>query len=260
MNFRERVLNGERLVGTHISTGDFIVADILSRCGFDFIWIDTEHSCMDYRDLLSCISVIRARGIPVVVRAHVNDHAHTKRILEMGIDGIVFPYVETVEQARAAIASCLYPPSGFRGFGPLGAADYGLRANDDYIDKCADELAIFLQVESELSVQNLSEICKLDHADGFVLGPCDMSGSIGVLGQVHNDKNMELIRRAIAIMQENGKCPGISLGTTEENEQRFWIDLGLRFVSAGTDYDYLCQNAKKNAEQLQRLMREKESV
>lgn len=254
MNFRDRVLTGEPLTGTHISTGDFIVADILSRCGFDFIWLDTEHSCMDYRTLLSCISVIHARGIPVVVRAHVNDHAHTKRLLEMGIDGIVFPYIETVEQAKDAIASCLYPPKGFRGFGPLGAADYGLRDNGDYIRNSENELAIFLQVECEQAVEQLDELCALDHADGFVLGPCDLSGSIGCLGDVKSERNMELIRQTIKTLKKHGKCAGISLGTTEEDEQRFWIDLGLQFVSAGTDYDYLCQNARKNALQMRRLM------
>ncbi|MBQ9804904.1 MAG: aldolase [Clostridia bacterium] len=255
MLFREKILNKIPVCGTHISTGDFIVADILAQCGFDFIWIDTEHSCMDYRDLLACISVIRARGIPVVVRAQVNTPAHTKRLLEMGIDGIVFPYIETVEQAKQAIASCLYPPQGFRGFGPLGAVNYGLRDNAEYIEKSSDELAIFLQVESETAVKNLPQICQLEHADGFILGPCDMSGSIGLLGQVQSEQNMALIRSTMDILAQYDKCPGISLGTTEENEQRFWIDLGLRFVSAGTDYDYLCQNAKKNAQQLQCLMK-----
>lgn len=254
MVFRERVLKHEPLIGTHISMGDFVTADILSRCGFDFIWIDTEHSCIDYRELLSCISVIRARGIPVVVRTQINNHAHTKRILEMGVDGIVFPYIETVEQAREAVGSCLYPPEGFRGFGPLGAVDYGFRDTQDYIRKASQEIAIFLQVESEKAVSNLSEICKIEHTDGFILGPCDLSGSISCLGDICCEKNMELIRKTLDILQENGKYPGISLGTTEMAEQKFWIDLGFRFISSGTDYDYLLRAANRNARQLRGLL------
>lgn len=254
MLFRKRVMNQEPLIGTHISTGNFITADILARCGFDFIWIDTEHSCMDYRELLSCISVIRARGVPVVVRAQVGAPAHTKRILEMGVDGIVFPYIETVEEARTAIASCLYPPAGFRGFGPLGAADYGLRSAEDYIRKSSDEIAIFLQVESEKAISNLSEICTLEHADGFILGPCDLSGSIGCLGDIYGEPNMVLIRRMMDILREHGKYPGISLSTTEAEAQKSWLDLGFRFVSSGTDYDYLCQAAGRNARQLRGLL------
>ena len=101
---------------------------------------------MDYRTLLSCISVIRARGVPVIVRAQTGNYAHTKRILEMGVDGIIFPNIATEEEARAAIASCLYPPEGVRGFGPLGAADYGFRDTDTYIRESGGVLAIFLQI------------------------------------------------------------------------------------------------------------------
>lgn len=254
MTLREKVLKGEMLCGTHISTGDFITADILSQCGFDFIWIDTEHSCMDYRELLSCISIIRARGIPVVVRVHKNDHAHTKRVLEMGVDGIIFPYVESIDEAKEVIASCLYPPDGFRGFGPLGAVNYGLRSADEYIKSSSDELAIFLQVESKKTVESLPSICKLPHADGFILGPCDMSGSIGRLGEVCGKENMELIRQSVKILQSEGKYAGVSIGSIDADVQKFWIELGFKFISSGTDYDYLCVAASNNAKQLHSLI------
>ena len=103
-------------------------------------------------------------------------------------------------------------------------------------------------------MEQLDELCALDHADGFILGPCDLSGSIGCLGDIKNERNMALIRQTIATLKKHGKCAGISLGSTEEEEQRFWIDLGLQFVSAGTDYDYLCRNARQNALQMRRLM------
>lgn len=250
MRLRERVLRGDYLIGTHISTGDFITADILARCGYDFIWIDTEHSCMDYRTLLSCISVIRARGVPVVVRAQTGNHAHTKRILEMGVDGIIFPNIATVEEARAAIASCLYPPEGVRGFGPLGAADYGFCDTDTYIRESGGELAIFLQIESKGAVDILARLSALPHADGFILGPCDLSGLLGCLGEITSERNMTEVRRMMSILRENGKYAGISIGSTAAADQDFWLAEGFRLISSGTDYDYLLRGAHQNARQL----------
>lgn len=250
MRMRERVLRGDYLIGTHISTGDFITADILARCGYDFIWIDTEHSCMDYRTLLSCISVIRARGVPVIVRAQTGNHAHTKRILEMGVDGIIFPNIGSEQEARAAIASCLYPPDGVRGFGPLGAADYGLRDTSGYIRESGEELAIFLQIESAEAVDILPQLCALPHADGFILGPCDLSGSLGRLGEITSDVNMREVRRMMAVLREKKKYAGISIGSTEAEDQDFWLREGFRLISSGTDYDYLCRGAAANARQL----------
>ena len=254
LTLRERILRGDYLIGTHITTGDFITADIFARCGFDFIWIDTEHSCMDYRTLLSCVSVIRARGVSVIVRVQNDTFSHTKRVLEMGVDGIVFPNVDTEEQARRAVASCLYPPTGIRGFGPLGSSDYGLRDSGEYIRNCGNELAILLQVESATAVDNLEKICQVEHADGFVLGPCDLSGSLGCLGDIYSEKELAAVRRMLAVLKKHGKYPGISFGMTKEDEQRFWIDLGFRFISSGADYDYLRESALRNAGQLRSIV------
>ena len=130
---KEKIQAGERVNGTHIALGNIVLADAFAQMGYDFVWVDTEHSAIDYAELLQCVTVIKARGTPVVVRVHVNEPGHVKRVLEMGIDGIIFPNLATAEEMNDAIRSSFYPPRGYRGFGPLGAVNYGL---DSHLEKC----------------------------------------------------------------------------------------------------------------------------
>ncbi len=257
MYFRERVLRRECLVGTHLSMGEVYAADIFARAGYDYIWVDTEHSVIDYRELLACVTVIRQSGTAVIVRAHTGDHAHTKRILEMGVDGIVFPNVETPLQAEEAVRSCLYPPAGFRGFGPLGAAGYGLVPQEEVLAQ-AENICILVQIESQTAVENMAEIAKNKRIDGYILGPCDLSGSIGCLGEICREENLTLARQVVETAEKYDRCAGISLGTTDRQEQMFWSQMGYRMMSAGADYVYMCEGAARNLQQMRKVMEESE--
>ena len=260
-SLKEKIRKHERVIGTHISMGNLILADAFAQMGYDFIWVDTEHSVIDYAELLQCVTVIKAHGTPVIVRAHTDEPGHVKRILEMGVDGIILPNIETAAQTEDALRSTLYPPIGYRGFGPLGAVRYGLDSADDYI-KREDELCRFIQIERKAAVDQLDEILQnplIDQwLDGFILGPCDLSGSIGILNQIYADENIALIKESIAKVEAAGGYMGVSLGTTKPEEQKFWMQLGCRLVSAGTDYDYAVQGALSNAKQLDALRKESE--
>ena len=248
-SLKDKVQARERIVGTHISLGNLALADAFAQMGYDFIWVDTEHSGIDYSELLGCVSIIKAHGTPVVVRAHVDEPGHVKRILEMGVDGIVFPNLETAAQVDDAMRSTLYPPAGYRGFGPLGAVRYGLDNANDYIRR-ENELCRFIQIERETMMRDLDEILKNPWVDGCILGPCDLSGSLGILNQIYADENIALVKAIIRQVEQAGGYMGVSLGTADREEQRFWMELGCRMVSAGTDYDYAVQGALKNAKQL----------
>ena len=108
---KDKIRDHDRIIGTHISLGNMVLADAFAQMGYDFIWVDTEHSAIDYRELLQCVSIIKSNGTSVIVRAHVDEPGHVKRILEMGVDGIIFPNLETAEQVDDAMKSTLYPPT-----------------------------------------------------------------------------------------------------------------------------------------------------
>ncbi|MBQ8140691.1 MAG: aldolase [Clostridia bacterium] len=245
----------ENLVGTHISMTDSISSEILGQLGYDFIWIDSEHSENGYTSIRNHLTAVNAGGTPAVVRISRNDYNHVKRILEMGPQGVVFPMVNTAEEAEAVVRYVSYPPRGIRGFGPLRAVRYGLDDLGDYIAEIDGALSCFIQIESLEAVENLEEIVKIDRIDGYIFGPCDLSGTVGELNMVFNETTQSHIRRAIDILKRNNKPIGISLGTTDIKIQRFWHDLGINILSVGTDYDYILRGAKKNLEQVRSFMR-----
>ena len=122
---KEKILNKEKTVGMYVQLSDISIARIAGLAGYDFVWVDIEHSYMSYETLLGHVMALKAEGTPVIVRSPQNDLTATKKILEMGVDGIIFPMILSAEEANQAIAWSTYPNEGERGFGPMNAIDYG---------------------------------------------------------------------------------------------------------------------------------------
>ena len=245
----------ENLIGTHISMPDSIVSEMLGRLGYDFVWIDTEHSEMTYTNLRNHLTAVNAGGTPTLVRLSMHDYNHVKRVMEMGPDAILFPMINTPEEAAAAMSYCMYPPEGMRGFGPLRAVNYGLDDMNEYIAAANRDTCRFIQIETETAVKNLPEIVKNPYIDGYFFGPCDLSGTIGKLNQVFGERTQKLIREAIAILKDAGKPIGVSTGSIDPEVTGFWHDLGINIISTGTDYDYILQGARQNLANMKVIMK-----
>lgn len=251
--FKSRVLACEKLCGTHIALNHPGITEIFGYVGFDFIWIDTEHTSIGYEELLLHLGSARMTGTPGLVRVSMTDRNQLKRILEMGPDGIIFPMINTPEEAEAAMRCCMYPPRGVRGFGPLRAVRYGMRDTDDYIRNADAELCRFIQIETATAVRNLPRIVKNPDIDGYIFGPCDLSGSIGELNNIFGVNNITLLREAIAILKEAHKCIGVSTGSDDPEVLEFWNGLGINLISSGVDYDYLRRSAMRNLANLRKI-------
>ena len=122
---KEKLQDCEEIAGMHVSLGDACVSELLAGVGFDFLWIDTEHTAIDYQALQNHLIAARAGGTSTLVRIPENNKVLVKRVLEMGPTGIIFPMINTAEEAETAMKSCLYPPYGIRGYGPIRAVSYG---------------------------------------------------------------------------------------------------------------------------------------
>ncbi len=234
--FKDRLLAGEALMGFHISMCDPITTEIAGNAGFDYVWIDTEHSAIDYQSALMHIIAARASGVASLVRVAWSEPHLAKRILEMGSDGIIFPMINTREDADRAMDACVYPPAGKRGFGPLRASKYGMEDLQAYIEESQDRLCRFIQIEHADAVNNLEDILENPYIDGCIIGPCDLSGSIGELNQVYGERTVDLIEKAAAICKARSIPIGISIGMVNEDEFRFWQSKGMQFISAGSDF------------------------
>lgn len=239
---RERMREGAMLRGTLISLTDPALAEIFGNAGFDCVWIDTEHTYMSNRDVLCHLSTARAANIASVVRVPQNDLTATKKILEMGPDGIIFPMVCSAKECNELIAMTLYPPNGTRGFGPMRAIGYNPANSKDYVERESLSLCRFVQIESVALIDELETVAKNPYIDGFIFGPNDLSGSAGEMMNVFGEKTVAAIRRAVEILKKHGKKIGLACGSKPE-EIEFWKSFGLDMIFTGGDWNFLYAKA-----------------
>lgn len=253
---KEKILNRKKLIGTHINFSDPSVGKIAGLCGYDFIWIDMEHNYISFESLLAQILAIKSTGTDVIVRAPQHDLTATKKILEMGPDGIIFPMVKSAEEANELLSYTLYPPYGNRGFGPMNAVGYGASDVLDYVHTNHKTMCRFIQIEHIDAVRNLDEIMKNEFIDGYIIGANDLSGSIGELCNVFGENTTALITEVITKLKAAGKYVGLSTGDLKEETFRHWFGMGVDMLSAGADFDFLTAGMQKNLTLLKDAMKE----
>ena len=252
--FRDALSSGRRLLGTHVNLVDYRICEILGAIGFDYLWIDMEHISTNFHDMEQHLIAAKATGTPCMVRVAWNDIPNIKRVLEAGPDAIVIPMVNSVEEAKQAIDTCIYPPEGNRGFGPCRAVRYGIDSVQDYIHYGSKQLCRFVQVESRAAVECMEEVAKIPYLDGFVIGPMDLSGSVGELGQSPKaEETNRLIDIAIAKARACGKPIGLSTGADNAAELTHWISKGISFISASTDMWGIIKSARELLSMMKRI-------
>lgn len=252
---KDKIQNREKMIGTHINFSDPSVGRIAGLAGYDFIWIDMEHNYISFESLLSLIIAVKSTGTDVIVRAPQDDLTATKKIIEMGPDGIIFPMVRTAEEANRLLSYTLYPPYGKRGFGPMNAVGYGAYDVLKYVSENHNNMCRFIQIEHIDAIKNLDEIMKNQYIDGYIIGANDLSGSINELCNVFGDNTTALIKEAIKKLKNNNKYVGLSTGDLAESTFKHWRDMGIDMISAGADFDFLTAGMKSNKEVLSKIMK-----
>ncbi len=253
MTLKEKIKNGENIVGMHLNFSDPAVGKILGQMGYDFIWIDMEHSYLSFESLHAQILAIQGAGTPVIVRAPIDDLTYTKKIIEMGPDGIIFPMIHSAEDANRVLSYTLYPPYGVRGFGPMNAVGFGFKDIKEYVDTNHEDMCRFIQIEHVDAVKDLDNIMKNPFIDGYIVGANDLSGSINELMNVFGDNTTALIKETLEKLEKNGKYACISTGDGSEATIKHWHDMGFKMISAVADFDLLVLGAKKNLETLKKI-------
>ena len=232
-----RIFQAKELVlGSHIRSQDPCMSELLAHVGFDVLWIENEHSNLDKYQTTLHIMAAQSAGAAAVVRMPWNDPVLIKPILELGPDGVVIPMICTAEEARAAVAACTYPPSGIRGMGPIRSNKYGLMETKEYLTNADHQIFKILQIEHIKGVKNMESILDVDGIDAIVVGQFDLSGSLGILGQVYDPENMRQIQTVFEACVRRGIPCGISSEPTVEAMKR-WLNMGARFLFLCYEYD-----------------------
>ncbi|MDE6880843.1 MAG: 4-hydroxy-3-methylbut-2-en-1-yl diphosphate synthase [Oscillospiraceae bacterium] len=242
---RKKLAAGTLIVGAHSFLTDSAITELFGYHGFEFVWIDGEHCAFTLPVILQHIQAAASAGTASLVRIAWNDPALAKPVLEMGPDGIIFPYIRTAEEARRAIAACFYPPRGMRGFGPRRANRYGFQENGRYLAEVDESFLRILQIEHRDAVENLEEILQVPGIDLVVVGPNDLSASYGRLGDTRAPDMLPIYDRIAACCKARGMPFGVSLGSADREAIRDWIQRGVALLGCGDDLTYMSMGSRQ---------------
>ena len=247
MNLKEKLRNRELTIGSWITIGSTVVAEIMAKAGYDWLTIDMEHSAVTIDIAQDLIRVIELCGVTPFVRVGNNDANLIKRVMDAGAHGVIVPMVNTREDAENAVRSVKYPPRGFRGVGLARAQEYGadFEGYKHWNDKNS---IIIVQVEHILAVENLEEILSVPGVDGFIIGPYDLSGSLGVPGEFDNPEVLDALKRVKEIADKKNALSGFHVipPTLEAFQEK--VDEGYKFIAHSLDILFLgnsCRNMLK---------------
>jgi len=237
--FRSRLLHGELLVGTLITLSSSEVMEILAGVGFDWLFLDLEHTAMDARAAQTLLQAAGGR-VDCVLRVPLNDEIWIKKALDTGAAGVMIPQVNSAEEARKAVRFCKYPPVGGRSAGLARAQGYGEKLQE-YLDTANEATAVIVQIEHIEAVRNIEGILSVEGIDAIFVGPYDLSGSMGLPGQVEHPEVQGVIERVREACLRMRKPLGIFTISTER-ALRF-IQEGYRLMAVGVDTLLLRQAA-----------------
>jgi 4-hydroxy-2-oxoheptanedioate aldolase len=238
--FKHAIAEGRLQIGLWSSLCSGIAADIVSDSGFDWILLDTEHSPNEVPDLLRQLQVLSRGTASPIVRPAWNDTVLMKRVLDIGAQSVLVPYVQNAEEARRAVAAVRYPPAGMRGVAAASRASRYGRV-DGYLQKAASEICLLVQVETRSALDRIEEIAGVDGVDGVFIGPSDLSASFGHIGNPAHPEVQKALQDAVRRLKAAGKPAGILTGN--EAEARRYIDWGYTFVAVGSDVGLLARGA-----------------
>ncbi len=239
-NFRTRLTAGETLVGTMVTLPVAATAEILADAGFDWLFVDAEHGPLETRDILGILQAVGSR-VPCVVRVPECNEAWVKRVLDLGADGIIVPQTNTPEMVRDVVRYARYSPKGSRGVGLARAHGYGFDF-ENYVASANENIAVIVQAEHCTAVEHIEEIVETDGVDAVMLGPYDLSASMGKMGQINDNEVTTAISRVIDACQA-ASVPVGSFGVTSE-AVRDYRNQGCTLLCAGVDVLFLGSHAR----------------
>jgi 4-hydroxy-2-oxoheptanedioate aldolase len=237
-------------IGTWLSLGNVLATRLMARVGFHWLTVDLEHCPIDWSDAAVLFGAIADAGCVPLARVPRGDHDHIKRVLDAGAFGIVVPMVDTVEEARAAIAAAKYPPIGNRSVGgALHAINFDASAAD-YFRHANDEILVVLQTESPRGVHNAEAIYSLKGVDAIFVGPNDLAAQMRTEdGKDPTPTELEgMLERILAVGKKTGTPVGLHVQTIEATQKR--VQEGWQFLAVGSEMRMMVAEAQRLAKGL----------
>ena len=242
LNRLKRALQqGQTQIGLWHALSSHIAVEIIAGAGFDWLLLDTEHSPSDVTMVLTHLQAMSEGTASAVVRPAWNDTVMIKRLLDVGVQSFLVPFVQNADEARAAVAATRYPPQGVRGIASTMRANrYGRIKN--YVTGANAEICLIVQIETRASLDNIEAIAAVEGVDGLFIGPSDLAGGLGHAGDNAHPDVRAAIESAVDRICRCGKAAGILAPL--EADARHWLARGCRFVAVGNDAALLARQSE----------------
>lgn len=251
-SLKRRLKEGEVALGTWVTINHPDVTDILSELPFDWLVFDMEHAPIDVGDLEVLAMPLHGTEIAPIARVPWNDMVVIKRVLDVGMQGVLVPWVNSRGEAEAAVAAARYPPRGVRGVGPRRCTRFGSRPFLDYYERFEkEELVVLIQVETAKALENLEDILSVEGIDVAYIGPMDLSVNLGIPAQFGHPKFKSAVEKVRKTCEKYGVTPGIHTFNPEMAEEM--VESGFRFVALLSDMRILAKGFEELLSRFKRV-------
>ena len=243
-SFAARLRRRDLLLGTIVTLASPEVTEILSTSGLDWLFIDGEHAPIDF---LAAQTLLATSRVPCLMRVPEATEAMLKKALDIGAAGVIVPMINSAQQAKSVVKFCKYPPRGVRGVGRVRAQGYGFDF-ERYMAQANDETVVVVQCEHIAAVEAIDAIAAVDGVDAVLVGPYDLSGSMGLLGQVEHPDVLAAIKHVADVCRKADRALGIYTNTADRMKP--FIAQGYNLVIVGVDVASLGDAARATVKTL----------
>jgi len=237
-------------LGSWVTIPHQSIVEVLASAGFEWLVLDLEHSAIDFQKTQEMMAHIQGQGMQGLVRVSSNDPVVIKRSMDIGANGIIVPMVLTQEEAQKAVDAVRYPPMGNRGVGLSRAQHYGT-GFETYNKWVNSQSIVIVQVEHIDAVNNLESILSVEGIDGIIIGPYDLSASLGKPGQFNDPEVLEALNRIEKVSSKYNKSLGFHVIKPSHSEVIAKVKKGYTFIAFSLDFLFLGDKAR---EEVQRVM------
>jgi 4-hydroxy-2-oxoheptanedioate aldolase len=206
---KEQLASGDVLLGCWVAFANDYAIEITANAGFDWLLIDGEHAPNNLLTTIAQLRVVQSSPSQAMVRLPDDDPVKIKKFLDIGVQNLLIPMIESAEQAKNCLRACFYPPHGFRGVGSSIARASQFSAIPDYLETANEQICIMLQVESRKGIEALDDILALNDLDAVFIGPSDLAADMGYLGKPQHPEVKKVVFEAIGKIRAAGKAAGV---------------------------------------------------
>ncbi len=243
--FRQQLNQRTLSLGAWVQIGHPAIAEVFGRAGFDWVCADLEHGVQDLESATHLFRALSSYPAAAVARVPANDPIWIRRCLDAGAQGVIVPMINSASEAEAAVSAAKYPPRGQRGFGYMRASGHGADFHD-YIKRANEETAVVVQIEHHRAIDALDDILSVEGVDGALIGPMDLSGSMGICGQLDHPRMQEAMRTFVEACARQGKAAGLHIVHPNADRIRSARASGFTLLVLGLDVVFLAEAAAQS--------------